>query len=223
MFNGAKALEHPSDRQQSTREVYRRVHGFASTTRLLSLRVASQFSSALAVLLKKLSDNPNTLTASTSNTVTRALIFLEGWCVAAVEEKFAEHPPIRLLVVEDEPLAKRAVMSTLQQVFERPESVNDGGAALALALEKPYDVIFTDVQMPVMDGFELCKSIRQSPLNASTPVIFISAFTDSASHARGFQNGGTDFIAKPFLPIEMTVKALTFSWERRLRELAASA
>ena len=220
MFDEMKALEHPSDRQQSTREVYRRVHGFSSTAGGLNLHIAAHFSSALAMLLKKLSDNPKTLTGSTSNTVGKALAFLERWCMAAVEEKFAEHPPIRLLVVEDEALAKRAVMNTLQQVFEKPESANDGAAALALAEEKPYDVIFTDVQMPVMDGFELCRLIRQSALNNSTPVVFISACTDAASQTQGLESGGTDFIAKPFLPIEMTIKALTFAWDRRLRQLA---
>jgi len=220
MFEEMKTLDHPSDSQQSGREIYRRIHGFASTTKLLNLPVAAQVGSALAALLKKLSDNPKILTASTSNTVCKAIDFMERWCIAAVEEKFAEHPPIRLLVVEDEPLAKRAVMSTLQQVFEKPESASNGAAALALAVENPYDVIFTDVQMPVMDGFELCTLIRQTALNGSTPVVFISARTDAASQSQGLASGGTDFIAKPFLPIEMAVKALTFAWERRLQQCA---
>jgi CheY-like chemotaxis protein len=219
MFEEVKELADITERQQRTREVYRRIQGLATTTALGGLPVAGQIGSSLATLLKKLCDNPNTLTPSTLNTVCKAILLLEKWCVPGVEEKFAGHPPIRLLVVEDEPLAKRAVMGTLQQVFEKPESAANGTAALALVMEKPYDVIFTDVQMPLMDGFELCTSIRASDLNHRTPVVFISACNDSVSHARGFKSGGTDFIAKPFLPIEMTVKALTFAWEARLQQL----
>ena len=222
MFEELKGLEDKSDCQQRTREVYRRIQGFATTVGRAGLPVAGQIGSGLATLLKKLCDNPNTLTPSTWNTVCRAILLLEHWCVPGLEERFADQPPIRLLVVEDEPLAKRAVMGTLQQVFAKPESAGNGNAALTLIIEKPYDVIFTDVQMPLMDGFELCTMIRASELNHRTPVVFISACTDPASYARGIESGGTDFIAKPFLPIEMTVKALTFAWQARLQQLDAN-
>src|SRR4051812_31174686 len=73
MFDEVRDLEDQFDRQQRTREVYRRVQGFATSAGQAGLSVAAQFGSVLATLLKKLCDNPNTLTPSTSNTVSKAL------------------------------------------------------------------------------------------------------------------------------------------------------
>jgi CheY-like chemotaxis protein len=223
IFEEVSGLADKAERQQGVRDVHRRIHGLATTAALAKLAVTAHIGSTMATLLKKLSDNPNTITPSTVKTVCKALRFLERWCVPGLEEKVADQPPVRLLVVEDEPLAKRAVMGTLQLAFEKPESASNGATALALATEKPYDVIFTDVQMPVMDGFQLCAVIRAGGPNRDTPVVFISACTDAASQAQGQQSGGTDFIAKPFLPSEMAVKALTFAWESRLRQIQAGA
>src|SRR5437773_727546 len=60
----------------------------------------------------------------------------------------ATNPPVRILVVDDDPVMRRAVIGSLQTAFERPESADSGKAALTLAAEKTFDVIFTDVQMP---------------------------------------------------------------------------
>ena len=212
-----------SMRAQLMEDVYRRVERFATTAGLAELKVAAHLGRTLGTLVKKLCGNPNTITASTLNTVSKALAFLAQLCAPGVEEKLAGNAPFRMLVVDDDPLAKRAVMSTLQLAFEKPESANDGAAALALVAQKPYDVIFTDVQMPFMDGFELCALIRESGPNSSTPVVFISSNTDPDSLAQGYRSGASDYIGKPFLPVEMTVKALTFAWAGRLQQIEAGA
>jgi CheY-like chemotaxis protein len=94
---------------------------------------------------------------------------------------------------------------------------------LRLAAEKRYDVIFTDVQMPEMDGFTFCTELRAGGSNRNTPVVFITSLNSIAAQAQALESGGNDFIGKPFLPIEITVKAMTFAWEGRLRELNAAA
>jgi CheY-like chemotaxis protein len=208
-----------ADRQHRMDNVYSRVERFAVTAGLAQLNITSHIGRTLGTLLKKLCSNPKTVTPSTLNTVCKALSFMQRICEPGVEEKLVSDAPVRMLVVEDDPLAKRAVMTTLERAFEKPESANDGAAALALVEQKSYDVIFTDVEMPFMNGFELCALIRTSGPNRSTPVVFITSLADPESHAQGYQSGGSDFIAKPFLPIEMTVKALTFAWEGRLQQM----
>jgi DNA-binding response OmpR family regulator len=59
-----------------------------------------------------------------------------------------------------------------------------------------------------MDGFELCTKIRALPNNKGTPIIFVTSLTDFKSRAKSSLSGGTDLIAKPFMFIELTVKAL---------------
>jgi putative two-component system response regulator len=70
--------------------------------------------------------------------------------------------------------------------------------------------------MPNMDGFELCTRIRALPLNKLTPIIFVTSLTDFKSRAKSTLSGGNDLIAKPFMFIELSVKALTYVLRSRL-------
>src|SRR2546426_10695632 len=79
------------------------------------------------------------------------------------------------------------------------------------------EVVFLDVQMPGMDGFELCSKIRETQLNRSTPVVFVTGMNDFQSRANSIPAGGDDVIAKPFLTFEITVKAMTLALRGRLR------
>jgi CheY-like chemotaxis protein len=74
-----------------------------------------------------------------------------------------------------------------------------------------------DVQMPGMDGFEACSRIRQSGTNVSTPVVFVTGSKDPKSRARACSSGANDFVEKPFLTSEITLKALSFALRTRLQ------
>jgi DNA-binding response OmpR family regulator len=77
--------------------------------------------------------------------------------------------------------------------------------------------------MPGMDGFDLCTKIRGISENKATPVIFVTSLTDFKSRARSSLSGGTDLIAKPFMFMELSVKALTYVLRSRmLRNLGAA-
>lgn len=79
-----------------------------------------------------------------------------------------------------------------------------------------FDLIFLDVDMPGMNGFELCAKLRQLPAHKHTPVVFVTVLADFESHAKSTMSGGTDFIAKPFLFMEVAVKALVYVLRGRL-------
>jgi len=194
----------------------------ANKTKLGQLEFAARASSALEALVKKLHHNLKHVSPSTLNTLSNALSVLECLCVPGVEKKLAGHPPIRLLVADDEALARRAIVGALQLAFDKPDSANDGVEALNLAAQKPYDVIFSDIEMPILGGFAFCSRIRagHGP-NGNTPVVFITSHIDFESRTRATESGASDFIAKPFLPIEITVKALTFALAGRLRKINA--
>jgi DNA-binding response OmpR family regulator len=66
-----------------------------------------------------------------------------------------------------------------------------------------------------MDGFQLCTKIRALARNRTTPVIFVTSLTDFKSRARSSLSGGNDFIAKPFMLVEMSLKALTYVMRSR--------
>jgi DNA-binding response OmpR family regulator len=74
--------------------------------------------------------------------------------------------------------------------------------------ETKFDLIFLDVDMPLMNGFELCSKLRLDELNKRTPVVFVTNLNDFENRANSTMSGGNDFIAKPFMFIELAVKAI---------------
>ena len=83
-------------------------------------------------------------------------------------------------------------------------------AALALLESQAFDLIFLDVNMPVLSGFEVCEKLRKLPRCKDTPVIFVTLHGDFQSRAQGVLSGSNGFIAKPISPLELIVKALVF-------------
>jgi PleD family two-component response regulator len=180
---------------------------------------AYQMSAALEGLLRKMLQNSRHTTPSALATVATAVDLLHDLCVPGLKADLAIHPPIHMLVVDDDLVARRALVGALQTAFKKPESVENGEAALALALEKPFDVIFLDVVMPGMDGFEVSSRIRDTVPNRATPVVFVTGQSDFDARAQMSRNGGNDLMGKPFLTSEITVKALTFALRGRLQQL----
>ena len=148
---------------------------------------------------------------------------LQELCAAETTTDLAVNPPIRALVVDDDFVALRAVSNALQMRMSKPETATDGRSALALAREMPFDVIFLDVQMPDMTGFEVCGKIRESSVNRSTPVVFVTNHETSGLRAKVEACGGTDILTKSCLGSELNLKALTLALRGRLLNAGAVA
>jgi len=179
---------------------------------------AFQIGAALEGLLRKMLQDPKHSTPSTLAVMSDAVDLLGDLCAPETKPDLGTNPPVRILVVDDDLVARRVVVGALQTVFTRPENVENGETALALAAEKPFDVIFLDVLMPGMDGFEVCSKIRGTVSNRATPVVFVTAYGDSRTRDRMSRSGGNDLMGKPFLTSEITVKALTFALRGRLEQ-----
>ena len=101
-----------------------------------------------------------------------------------------------LLLVDDEPTNLQVLRQILQDDY-RLLYARDGMRALELARQERPDLILLDVMMPVMTGYETCSVLKLGADTRSIPVIFVSALTDEADEAAGFDAGGVDYIAKP--------------------------
>ena len=132
------------------------------------------------------------------------------------------NPEFRILVVDDDPVARRAISGAIQLAFPKPDSADTGEEALAKAADKLFDVIFLDVQMPGMDGFTTCARIRATTLNARSPVVFVTVQNDDASRQKAAAVGGNAFIGKPALAAEITLRALTLALRSRLEKASAA-
>jgi DNA-binding response OmpR family regulator len=211
-----------ASREPHLLELYRKVHSLTGSAGIAGFSSISQLTAALEVLLKELHEKPKNINASTLRTVAHSIDFI-GELFKAETPQGGDNAPANILVVDDEILSRRAVTYALEKASLKSINVEDSAVALKLATENTYDVIFLDVQMPGMDGFELCTKIRALPTNKATPIIFVTSLTDFKSRAKSSLSGGTDLIAKPFMFIELTVKALTHVLRGRvgLKKLAA--
>ena len=106
----------------------------------------------------------------------------------------------RILVVDDDEMVLMALDELLKPEGYEVQTVASGTEALQKLDEGAYDLIMTDVIMPEMDGFELCKRIRQKEKYREIPVVFLTAKTRDEDRVRGLEAGANLFLSKPISP-----------------------
>jgi len=211
-----------ADRQAVLSQLSEQLYPFKESCALPGLRFLWQLASSLQALVHELARKESNVTASALKTVAGGLDLIEALRVGEVEANLEDDIPAKLLAVDDDAVSLRALSFALQKAFDAPDTAPDGERGLALVAGQAYDVIFLDVEMPGLDGFEVCTKIRKTPLNHATPVVFVTRHSDFNSRARTALCGGNDLIGKPFLALEITVKALTLVFRSRHRGIAAS-
>ena len=122
-----------------------------------------------------------------------------------------------ILVVDDEPSIVELVRFTLEDADVRVVEASDGAEALILARRVKPDLVLLDVQMPRLDGLEVCRQLRREPAFARTPIIMLTAAGQQADRTRGLGAGADEYLTKPFSPLALLalVEALlaeTRSW-----------
>jgi CheY-like chemotaxis protein len=198
-------------------DLYRRIHTINGVAALAGLAQIAHMATAFEALLKELHENPKTINESTLRTVAAAVDFFNFLNEHGTRPDNQEIPPASILVVDDEPISRRAVVLALQKARLPSVSVEDPEAALKLLSEKMFDIIFLDVLLPGMTGYELCTRLRGLPTHGKTPVIFVTHLSDLDNRAKSSMVGGNDFITKPFLSVELAVKALIYVLRGKLQ------
>lgn len=112
----------------------------------------------------------------------------------------------RVLVIEDDAQIARIVQIKLQNNGFEVTWASDGGTGLQQAISNPPDLVLLDVMMPVMDGYQVLRSIRANGPTATLPVIMLTAKGQERDILTGFKDGATDYIAKPFSPAEVVAR-----------------
>jgi len=188
--------------------LYRRVHAINGVAALAGLVLIAHMATALEALLKEMHEHPKTINESTLRTVAATVDFFDFLFEHGTDPAKQEMPPASILVVDDEAISRRAVVFALQKGHLPSIAVEEPEAALKLLSEKLFDIVFLDVLLPGMTGYELCTKLRTLPQHKKTPVVFITHLCDFDNRAKSSMVGGNDFITKPFLFVELTVKAL---------------
>ena len=113
-----------------------------------------------------------------------------------------------ILMVDDDPATRRLVCALLKREGYRTLEAGNGTEALDLLGKETPDLILLDIIMPDVDGFEVCKAIREAPRTSNVPVIMLSVVSDQV---RDSVIRADDYMTKPFAPQDLIakVKALT--------------
>lgn len=111
----------------------------------------------------------------------------------------------KILIIEDEKDIIEFMKYNLELENFTVVSANDGVEGLRLMEEKP-DLVLLDIMMPKMDGYEVCRRIRENKETAGTPVIFLTAKSSEYDEVKGLDLGANDYIVKPISPVKLVAR-----------------
>ncbi|MEN9866618.1 MAG: hypothetical protein RL748_2208, partial [Pseudomonadota bacterium] len=112
----------------------------------------------------------------------------------------------KVLIVDDTPANIGVLLRMLEQEGYQVLAATSGETALKIVANTVVDLIVLDIMMPGMDGLETCRRLKTMPTSRVTPVIFISALSDTVDIIEGFRAGAVDYIHKPFRQEEVCVR-----------------
>lgn len=115
-------------------------------------------------------------------------------------------PGESLLIVDDDRFVHEGLESALGGRLERILHAYEPEEGLRLAIEARPDVILLDVNLPRMDGFKLCRHLKETPSVRDVPILFLTVEANVQRLARAMEIGATDYIRKPFDPIELRAR-----------------
>jgi DNA-binding response OmpR family regulator len=115
---------------------------------------------------------------------------------------------MRILIAEDDPHLGAALKKGLEDNHYAVDLVTNGEEALSVGLAVPYDLMILDILLPQVDGFEICRRLRDQ--KRQTPILFLSALSGLDHRVTGLDIGGDDYLTKPFAfrELEARVRAL---------------
>lgn len=115
----------------------------------------------------------------------------------------------KTILLVDDTAENIDILNGLLTSFKRKVAMTGEKALLLAGANSPPDLILLDIDMPGMNGFEVCEKLKSNPDTKDIPVIFLTADTDKRTTVKGFKLGACDFMTKPFDPDELMVRVKT--------------
>ncbi len=196
--------------------LYGEAHLLAGSTALAELPLLSRVSGALEGLTKILMERPEQTRITTLRGIGQALDALDLLVVEGGALVGMEMAPPRVLVVDDDEIALRSIQHALEKAKFEIVCESDPVVALRLIEREVFDLVFLDIEMPEIKGTELCARLRKRPGYAQVPVVYITFMSDFEDPALAELQGGDDLLVKPFLYMELALKALALYVKKRL-------
>jgi signal transduction histidine kinase/DNA-binding response OmpR family regulator len=142
-------------------------------------------------------DLPNNCPSTDKDTGSETADSMEATQEQESDEKMPKEEKVKLLVVEDNKDFRRFMVDMLKDQYT-VYAANDGEEALSTARVTVPDIIISDVMMPKMDGYQLCKAVKENIRLSHIPIVLLTAKTTDQDRAEGYQAGADSYITKPF-------------------------
>ena len=213
------------ERLKFLREMQEEVEAVRATFLSANFLLWGAFSYSLSALLQASANGPGYLTPSAYRTISGAVNVLRkvlvrgsGLEVLIPESRWrgAVAAPITAMVVDDDLICGRALDMAMRRHDMKIKVCEGAQEALLHLRDNEFDVIFSDVMMPGMDGFAFSTEVRKLPNHRLTPVILVTSHSDLETRSRSVLIGCCDFISKPISPSEVAVKAFAFGLKHRM-------
>ena len=197
-------------------EFYRRIHGFAEQMAALGQRPLHYLSAQIEMLAHDLGKYPEQVNPSVLRTLGQSIDFLSSLLPDEVRTRLKDPSAAQVLVVDDEDGARRIIMAAMRLANLKSMAADNPTTGLAALGVQGFDLIFLDIGLPEMTGFELCSKIRALPMHEKTPIVFITGMATFQNRVQSSLSGGNDFVGKPFNIPELGLKALVWIFKGQL-------
>ena len=128
-----------------------------------------------------------------------------------------------VLVVDDTPENIDLLDAALSRDYKIKAALNGEKALKIASSEKPPDIILLDIEMPGMDGYEVCRRLKADPQTRDIPVIFVTAKSNESDETKGLEIGAVDYITKPFSPPIVQARVKTHLTLKMMRQTVKDA
>ncbi len=200
-------------------EFFQTIHGLAEQMAVLGQRPLHYLAGQMEALAHDLSRFPEQVNPSALRTLGQAVDFLSTLIPDAVRLKLKDPGAAQVLVVDDEDGARKIIMAAMRIANLKSMAADTPSNGLAALGVQGFDLIFLDVGLPEMNGFELCSRIRALPMHEKTPIIFITGMATFQNRVQSSLSGGNDFVGKPFNISELGLKALVWIFKGQLGQV----
>ncbi len=188
-------------------KLYRGVRSLSARSGLTGMTKVCEVASALEALLFEVLFQSSSATPSAFQTIALAVDCLDR-LLKSGDTKFPE-PRLkpRVLVVDDDAVCTFTSTGILKRARFDATGLQDPKASIRLLQTQTFDLIILDIDMPEMNGFQVCEELRRMPQHKTVPVMFVTMTGEFQSRARGILAGGNDLVTKPVSPMELVLKS----------------
>ncbi len=197
-------------------EFFQRIHGFVEQMSLFGQKPLSSFCAAIEALAFDLMRFPDQTNPSVLRTLGQSVDFLAKLLGDSFRNRLEDPGAAQVLVVDDEDGARKIIMAAMRLAQLTAVAADAPAATLAALGVQKFDLVFLDVGLPEMSGFDLCSKIRTMPMHEKTPIVFITGMATFQNRAQASLSGGNDFVGKPFNVPELGLKALMWVFKGQL-------